>query len=63
MPNYIRSFEMNKPKLRTSTFVTIRVLAVRHIRTIQAKSILRVHVKTTLISRQKSTENSSHTSK
>ena len=63
MPNYIRSFDSNKFKSRTSVSITIRVLAVRHLRTVQAKSILRVHVKTTLVNKQKPTENPSYTSK
>ncbi len=58
MPNYIRSFEIRKTKVEpTCMFLQVRVLAVRHLRTIQAKSILKVYVKTIIVNKQKSTEN------
>ena len=64
MPNYIRSFDLHKPKVESrSMLLKIRVVAVRHLRTNQAKSILKVHVKTTIINRLKPTENPSCTSK
>lgn len=62
MPNSIRSLDITKSKLRTTVLITIRVLAVRHLRTVQSKSILRVHVKTTLVNKQKPTDHSSFTS-
>jgi hypothetical protein len=64
MPNYIRSFDIHKAKIETpSMSLKIRVLAVRHLRTNQAKSILKVQVKTTIIKKQKPAENPSCTSK
>ncbi len=64
MPNYIRSFDIHKPKVETiSMLLKIRVIAVRHLRTNQAKSILKVQVKTTIINKQKPTENPTFTSK
>jgi len=64
MPNYIRSFDIHKPKIETiSMLLKIRVVAVRHLRTNQAKSILKVQVKTTIINKQKPAENPTFTSK
>jgi hypothetical protein len=64
MPNYIRSSDMHKGKVETtSMLLKIRVVAVRHLRTIQAKSILKVQVKTTIINKQKPGENSTCSSR
>jgi hypothetical protein len=58
MPNYIRSFEIQKTKVEAPPMILkIRVIAVRHLRTNQAKSILKVQVKTTIINKQKPGEN------
>lgn len=64
MPNYIRSINNSKGKVEAkSMLLKIRVVAVRHLRTNQAKSILKVQIKTTLINKQRPAENPSHTSK
>ncbi len=53
MPNYIRSFQINMPELETkSMLLKIRVVAVRHLRTNQAKSISKVQVKTIIVTKQ-----------
>lgn len=58
MPNYIRLFEIHKTKIEpTYMLLRVRVLAVRHLRTILAKSILKVHVKTIIVNKQRPTEN------
>ena len=64
MPEYIRTYSDQTTKLNTTSMsLEIRILAVRHIRTTQIKSILKVQIKTTIIGKQKTTENQSFTSK
>ncbi|CAF0762699.1 unnamed protein product [Adineta steineri] len=58
MPKYIRLFNKYMPEIDTlSMLIKIRVVAVRHLRTDQAKSIIKVQIKITIISKKKSAEN------
>jgi hypothetical protein len=60
MPNYIRSFDINKSKIEPKMmFLSVRVLAVRHLRAVLTKSILKVHVKTIIVNKQRPMENPS----
>lgn len=54
MPNYIRSQSENSSKPDTlSMIMKIRVIAARHLRTNQSKSISKLNIKATIISKQK----------
>ncbi|CAF1065887.1 unnamed protein product [Adineta steineri] len=58
MPKYIRLFNKYMPEIDTlSMLIKIRVVAVRHLRTDQAKSIIKVQIKIAIISKKKSAEN------
>jgi hypothetical protein len=57
MPKYIRSYIENVTPVDTGSMsLKIRIIAVRHIRTNHVKSISKVIVKTTIISKPKSAE-------
>ncbi|CAF0880334.1 unnamed protein product [Rotaria sp. Silwood1] len=61
MPNYIRSFSANMSNIDIKAVILkLRVLAVRNLRTNQSKSISKVQVKTTIVSRQKLTGNQTY---
>ncbi|UJR35131.1 hypothetical protein I4U23_027902 [Adineta vaga] len=54
MPDYIRSFDNNRPEICTiSMLLKIRVVAVRHIRSDQVKSISKVQIRITIITGSK----------
>ena len=57
MPDYILSY--NGDLKLESKILKFRVIAVRHLRTTHAKSILTVQVKATIINKQKSTDHPS----
>ena len=64
MPKYIRSGEEHGRKLElVSKLLSIRVIAVRHLRAHQAKSISKAIVKTTIISKQRTAEHQTCQSK
>ncbi|CAF1155473.1 unnamed protein product [Adineta ricciae] len=62
MPDYIRSFDHLKPEIHTvSMLLKIRIIAVRHLRSDQVKSISKVYIRTSIDtgSKRKQAENQS----